>query len=69
MALEVGDFVLAEKAFDALGERSDDTVFVLLGLVPVETHIVSLDAELFEVKSTIIATGSEPTTFPNLPFD
>lgn len=49
MALEVGDFVLAEKAFDALGERSDDTVFVLLGLVPVETHIVSLDAELFEV--------------------
>ena len=49
MALEISDFIFAEKPFNSFGERSDHTVLVLLGLFPVESDIVSLNTKLFKL--------------------
>ena len=49
MPLEVCDFVLAEKAFDSLSKGSDDSIFIILSLIPVEPDIASFNAELLKL--------------------
>ena len=48
-SLHVGDFVFFEETFNTLGERGDNTAFILLDFGPVDRGASRLDTHFSEV--------------------